>query len=989
MAKKLLSQTSFTSGELSPRLYSRTETDEYGKGLETATNCLVTPHGPIKRRNGTQYISHTKDSTDSTRLVRFQFSQDDSFVIEFGDSIARFYTNSGQVTESAQNITGITQANPAVVTISSHGYSNGDQVYITSVTGMTEINDSNIPYIIANVTANTFEVQDIDGNNVDSSGFTAYSSGGTSAKIYTITTPYDDTEVQDIVYTQFGNKIYIAHPDFEPRVLTRNSSTDWTLTTLSASPPPTYEAGDQPATTVTPAATSGTGVNFTLGAGYWLDADVGRQIVNNSTGETGRAVITSVTSTTVAVCDIVEDFTDTNAIASGDWTLDLSPICDLEVDGTSAGSIINVRSEYNNGSVGPRLTITNVTAANPAVVTSASHGLIDGDKVRIQDIVGMTELNNTEFTVTSSTTNTFALKGEDSTSYNTYSSGGIARKVLTNIAIDAFRTGDVGRYILINGGVLQIVTRNAADDIDCEVLKSLNSSDSTGNWTLEDDTWDATRGFPRAVGQFEQRLVFGGTTAQPQTLWFSEIGIYDGFGTGPDDDDSIEVDIASDEVNEINWLSASRDLVIGTSGGEITISSGTSSSITPSSIKQTPRTAHGSARQQPTKIIDEVLFLQNSTRSLISFRYDFNIDSYRGDQLTFLSEHLTEGGLKRIAYSQEPDSIIYMVTNNGDLLAAVFDRNKKVIGITKYETDGTFEDVITIGSGEIDQVWVVVKRTVNGNTRRFIELFDSGDGVDDTDRFSDCSLTLSTPLTITGITAADPAVVTTSAAHGLSNGDVVIIKDLVDPLPADLDTSLTNMSSLNNCTFTVANKTSTTFELTNSGGSNIDTSNYNAYGSGGNAFLKVTTISGLDHLEGKVVQVKTDGASHPDKTVSSGSITLDSASGEVVIGLPYTTTIKTLRHDYDIGMGSMQGQRARWARPIIRVYRSAKPTLNGELSPARSGDDAMDKKLGLFSTDLEYGPLTWSNETQLTFALTNPFPLVISGIFGLIDSNVK
>jgi hypothetical protein len=575
------------------------------------------------------------------------------------------------------------------------------------------------------------------------------------------------------------------------------------------------------------------------------------------------------------------------------------------------------------------------------------------------------------------------LTGENSSGYTAYSSGGIARQIFTDIAIDAFRSADVGKYILINGGVLQIIAVNAADDIDCEILKSLNSADTSGNWSLEVDTWDATRGYPKAVGIHQERLVYGGTTQEPETIWMSEIGILDGFGAGPDDEDSVQITLSSNQINEISWISSSRDLVIGTSGAEFTLSSGTSAGITPSAVRQQARTYHGSAVQQVENVKEEILFIQDSGRKVRTFRYDFNIDGYTGDDVTWLAEHITEGGLKELAYAQEPDTTIYAVTNNGELLSGVYQRQFKILAWTKFETDGTFESVQTIPDGEINQVWVQVKRTVNSSTKRYIEILSTGDGQDDLHSFSDSFLTLSDSRAITNITVANPAVVT-STSHGFSDGDKVIIKDLVDPLEADLDADKTNMSSLNQCTFTVANKTANTFEL-----SGKDTSDFNAYGSGGNAWEKVTAISGLDHLEGKTVSIRADGAHLPDEVVSSGSITLDRKAGEVVVGLPFTTTIKTLGHEFDIGLGSMQGQRARWARPLIRVLNSVRPTVNGEFLPARSSNDKMGKKVPLFTGFLEYGSLKWDNTTALNIVSSVPLPLHILGITGVVDAEVK
>ena len=910
MAKLSVAQNQFNAGEWSPRMYGRSDLGKYSAAVRTATNCHATIHGPMLRRPGTKYAAYCKEHDKQIRLGKFQFAKDDAFILEMGDNYMRFFADSGQVVESAKTITGITAANPAVVTSNAHGYSNGDHVYIEAVVGMTEINNGTIPYIVANKSTNTFEVTDIDGTNVDSSAYTAYSSAGTATKIYEITTPWDEDEVRELTWAQFGDDIYFAHSSYETRILTRVSSTNWTLSTLGAKPTATYEAGDTANTSLTPGATTGNGVTFTASANYFLDSDIGRQILNLSDGETGVAIITALgaaSPSATATCDIVEDFTDTNLIGVGDWKLDLSPIADLDIteETASAGQIVTINADEPN----------------------------------------------------------------------------------TTTTADTFRTGDVGKYIIMSGGVLQITQRTSASAIKAEVLKSLDSTDETGNWTLQEATWSASRGYPRAVGIFQNRLVLGGTTAQPQTVWLSETGIFNGFGPGASDSDAIDLALGSTEVNQISWIASSRDLIVGTAGGELTINGGaTGVGLTAANISQQPRTAHGSGRQQVPIIGSEALFLQKSGRKIRTFRFDFDVDTYRGQDLTFLAEHITSGGIQEIAYSQEPDSKIYAVTVNGAMLCGVYDRTQEVMGWSKYETDGTFENIQTISEGEEDQAWVIVKRTVNGTTRRMLEFLDNGDGIDDTDSFSDSAITVSNNKPITGITAANPAVVT-ATAHGFSDGDTIIIKDLVDPDVSSLDSTATNMTSLNGCVFTVANKTANTYELTNSSGSNIDTSAYNAYGSGGNCWETVSSISGLSHLEGKTVQVKGDGARQPDQVVTNGTLTADVAAGEFTVGLPYTTTLVTLDVKYDSRTGPTQAQQSRWVSPIIRVYSSANPTLNGEFLPSRNTDDAMDKRVPLYSGDLRYGGLGWNASGRLTFTLSDPFPLHITSIFGTIEGS--
>ena len=191
-------------------------------------------------------------------------------------------------------------------------------------------------------------------------------------------------------------------------------------------------------------------------------------------------------------------------------------------------------------------------------------------------------------------------------------------------------------------------------------------------------------------------------------------------------------------------------------------------------------------------------------------------------------------------------------------------------------------------------------------------------------------------------------------------------------------------------TYTVANKTANTFELNDEFGNNVDTSSFTTYESGGKVHKLVTTISGLSHLEDKEVQIKVDGASHPNKIVSSGSITLDDSAYNVVVGLPYTTTISTLNTQWATSEGIMQGQTQRKVKVYARVYNSTIPTLNGtNFLPARMGNDFMDQRVPLFSGDLEYGSTNWDVTGSVTFTIDDPLPFQLQGLFTVTEGHVK
>ena len=167
MARVAVQLTNFTGGELSPRLDGRNDLAKYASGCKTLQNMVVYPHGSSARRPGTTFVAEVKTSSAKTRLIPFEFSTTQTYILEFGNNYIRFYKDSGAILESNKTITGITKANPGVVTSSSHGYSNGDTVVISGVSGMTQVNGKR--FKVANVATNTFELQDIDGNNVNTS----------------------------------------------------------------------------------------------------------------------------------------------------------------------------------------------------------------------------------------------------------------------------------------------------------------------------------------------------------------------------------------------------------------------------------------------------------------------------------------------------------------------------------------------------------------------------------------------------------------------------------------------------------------------------------------------------------------------------------------------------------------------------------------------------------------------------------------------------
>jgi hypothetical protein len=216
--------SNFTGGELSPRLAGRTDVRKYAAGCRVLQNAIVTPHGGARKRPGSRFVLAQKNATDHVRLVEYIYSTEDSYILMFGPGYIWFFRNRGVVTNTAKNITGITAANPAVVTSAAHGFSNGDRVLIASVSGMAEVN--NCHFVVAGAATNTFQLP-----GLNSSAFTAYASGGTASKIVELTTTYTADQLDALQLVSIRDVIYITHKDHPLRKISRFSNTSWVLST--------------------------------------------------------------------------------------------------------------------------------------------------------------------------------------------------------------------------------------------------------------------------------------------------------------------------------------------------------------------------------------------------------------------------------------------------------------------------------------------------------------------------------------------------------------------------------------------------------------------------------------------------------------------------------------------------------------------------------------------------------------------------------------
>ena len=237
-------QPSLAGGEVSPAIGARVDIDKYKSSLETCENAFVQVHGGVSNRPGFEFVAEVKDSSASTRIIPFEYNTEQTYILEFGNNYMRVHKDGGQVLVASGEtgtISGVTKASPMVVTANSHPHLDGDDVFVSGVVGMVELNGRTLR--VANKAANTYQLTDFDGTAVNSTAFTTYGSGGTSVKTFELTTTYTAAEVFDLKFVQSADVMTLLHPSHAPAELTRTGHDVWTLTDIVFQPEQAFPIG--------------------------------------------------------------------------------------------------------------------------------------------------------------------------------------------------------------------------------------------------------------------------------------------------------------------------------------------------------------------------------------------------------------------------------------------------------------------------------------------------------------------------------------------------------------------------------------------------------------------------------------------------------------------------------------------------------------------------------------------------------------------------
>ncbi len=296
---------------MSPRLSARVDFAKYNNGVKTLENFLPLPHGGVTRRPGTLFVAEVKDSSKKTRLIPFQFSITQAYIIEMGTLYMRVHTLNGQLT-STKTITGAADNGSGAIRITAtgHGYSTGWTVTISGVVGTTEANGT---WVIARITDDTF---DLNGSTFTN----PYTSGGSAVGIVEVATPFTEAQLFDVHYAQSADVLYLAHASHEPSKLSRTSAVAFSLADIVFIDGP-YLA-ERTDLTITPSVTTGSGT-LTASASLFTANHVGAFFRLKHGAAWGYAKVTGYTSATVVDMDVKQDFggaAASDAFREGAWS---------------------------------------------------------------------------------------------------------------------------------------------------------------------------------------------------------------------------------------------------------------------------------------------------------------------------------------------------------------------------------------------------------------------------------------------------------------------------------------------------------------------------------------------------------------------------------------------------------------------------------------------------------------------------------------------
>lgn len=528
---------------------------------------------------------------------------------------------------------------------------------------------------------------------------------------YEVATPYTTAMLPDLSYVQGADTMFLAHPDVPVHRLQRFADASWRLLPAAFTVAPFDELGHTPGASLTlSAATVGTGRTFTS-TGQFLPSDVGRDIVSGA----GLATVTAYVNADSVTAQIKSAF-DSTTVSAGAWTLTISPQTTLAV-GTAPTAALTLDS----AAVGTGRTFT---ATGQFKAADVGREIYAG--AGVATITEFVDANSVKGEIKTAFAGTSIAAGDWIVTVESTPGVAVGTAVQAWLLAAGWRAGDVGRFVKVNGGLIQITSVTSGTRAVAEVKQSPTSGTGAipNSWTLNAPVWNSISKYPRAVTLYEQRLQLAGSPGYPQTIWGSRIGDVLNFEAGTKDDDAYAYEVSTSLIAPIQHLANAARLICFTNFNEMSLRGGVEKPITPTSLQKKDESTAGSNRVLPVKVGNELIFVQRAGRKVRALGYRYDIDGFDAPDRSVFSEHITASGIVDMDYQQEPDAQLYCVRADGQVAVCTYNMEQEVTAWGRWITDGAVESVATIPTSTSERTWMIVRRTVGGVTRRFVEYLD-------------------------------------------------------------------------------------------------------------------------------------------------------------------------------------------------------------------------------------------------------------------------
>lgn len=861
-------QSAFTSGELSPSLFSRIDLEKFNSGAALIRNFTVNFRGGVSRRKGTRFIAGVKGYTSGAsgpapRLLPFIVGTDASYILEFGDTYVRVYLRGDLVEEVA--------------------------------------------------------------------------------------TPYALADIALLKYAQSADVMTLVHPSYAPANLTRTSPTTFTYDALSVGP------------TIDPPVI--TNVEASNGGDYFYGYVVTATSLDGKT----ESLPSNIGVDTSEILDETA-----NKIIQLQWTPPAQAVLRYNI--------------YKWGPIGD--TFEPATVWGYIGSSQAAHFV---DNNIAPDFSKEPPSWGDPFSGGQFQSVNVASGGSG---YN--GAGGWTAIPYVPLDIVGDGTGAAG-YATIQpstGHILGVYLTTSGLNYTSATITA-NGEGGTGA-TFTDTFSDPAPLNPACVAYVQQRRVFGGANAKPETFVMSQVGDYTNFNTTPVSlaSDAIVGSLAALQVNTIkSMVPVAYGLLVFTTGGSFLINGGGPySAITPSGITAQAQASDGANDLPPLTINYDVLYVQNKGNRVRDLAYAWQRQSYTGSDISILAAHLFDGfQLTEWTWSQEPNKIVWAVRNDGVMLGLTYVPDQEVFAWSRHDTQGEFKSVCSIPEDDVNAVYVIVRRFVpevgGGDCCPgwvdYIERLDANESDCPLDAwYLDCALALPTTtldselcLSAYAPFASPPTLVAHICTDdpGLNDGDVIRV-----------GCSILTVQSLNEddnyiCTVSCADGL-VPYIMSDQDGPIL-----RIVQSGDWSYVTPSaTVSGLDHLEGQTVWALADGLVEGPFTVTFGSITLPFPASTIVVGLLFTSQLQTLYLTTE-GLqpnGTDQGKRKNITAMTVRVDSSKGLKAGYDFSATFPIQECIVlDPCATFTGDARL-PLggQWNTNAQLVCEITDPLPVQVLGI---------